>query len=42
VLDVLMTLLNVTCDMTAATVMARFVTVPQSVATIRDPVGQFS
>jgi hypothetical protein len=39
-LDVFMTLLNVTSDMTAATLLARFVTVPESLVTIPDPVGQ--
>jgi proton glutamate symport protein len=39
-LDVFMTLLNVTSDMTAATLLARFVTVPESLVTIPDPLGQ--
>jgi proton glutamate symport protein len=39
-LDVFMTLLNVTSDMTAATLLARFVIVPESLVTIPDPVGQ--
>jgi proton glutamate symport protein len=40
VLDVFMTLLNVTSDMTAATLLARFVAAPESLPPISAPVGQ--
>jgi Na+/H+-dicarboxylate symporter len=40
ILDVFMTLLNVTGDMTAATVMSRFVTAPEPLPAIATPLGQ--
>ena len=40
ILDVFMTLLNVTGDMTAATVMSRFVTEPEPLPAIATPLGQ--
>jgi proton glutamate symport protein len=39
-LDIFMTLLNVTSDMTAAAVLARFVAVPDTLSAISDPIGQ--